>query len=265
MRSQNGQTMDDIKSHFRSKVIRNQDGICTFLDSVILDSDFEHKKNVVSDRILGTYEIASRDRFIDISERLDEVNASDLEFIGRIYSQGVLQCMTWRGEPLFKSVHDFAIYQMLIYERKPATIIEIGTTNTSLNWYKDMTSMFGLGTRIVGIDKRKPSHLSDDIYFIYGDINRIDGLLPPEVIATFPKPWLVIEDAHAHTLKVVDYIAEMLTSGDYLVVEDSINKADIIRTWLQGVESNHFAIDSYYTDFFGVNATSATNSIIVRR
>ena len=41
-------------------------------------------------------------------------------------SQGTAACLTWKGAPLFKSVFDFAILPMLLWELKPATVFEIG-------------------------------------------------------------------------------------------------------------------------------------------
>lgn len=256
-------SLEDLEKYIKYKVDTNQEGVGTFLDNIVLES--ENKTHNIFNRILDTFEKTGRNRFVPILNRLRNLRTSDLDFIGRLYSQGVHNCMSWRGKPLFKSVHDFAIYQMLIYELCPGTIIEIGTTNTSLLWYKDIVKMFNINTRIVGIDLRKPNNLDDDIHFIHGDIKNIPQLLPQALLDSFPKPWLIIEDAHAHTLDVISYVANSLTSGDYFIIEDSINKIDTIRIWANRIEEESFAIDTYYTDFFGVNATSAANSIITKR
>jgi cephalosporin hydroxylase len=55
-------------------------------------------------------------------------------------------------------------------------------------------------------------------------------------------------------------VAPMMRSGDYLVVEDAVDKQAQIRDGLSGL-----LIDTRYTDFFGVNVTSAWNGVLTRR
>ena len=51
----------------------------------------------------------------------------DLSDLDLMMSQGVFDCMQWRGMPLFKTVYDFSIYTMLLWALKPRTIIELGS------------------------------------------------------------------------------------------------------------------------------------------
>ncbi|WP_263418347.1 hypothetical protein [Terriglobus albidus] len=40
---------------------------------------------------------------------------------------GVARCLTWRGQALFKTIYEFALYPMILCESKPQTIIELGS------------------------------------------------------------------------------------------------------------------------------------------
>jgi hypothetical protein len=53
----------------------------------------------------------------------------------------------------------------------------------------------------------------------------------------------------------------ILDVGDYLVIEDSYTKQNRISEMIVG---QRYLIDSKYTDFFGINCTSAVNSIFLK-
>lgn len=72
----------------------------------------------------------SPERFVDYHKRFlptpsgprSESAISSQELV---MSQGVTECMHWKGLPIFKTVFDFSIYTMLLWELKP---------KQSLNW-----------------------------------------------------------------------------------------------------------------------------------
>lgn len=263
--------LEHIVNYIKWKVIEEQNGIGTFLDNIVISiSQHENYKDKNSlayhllQRVIHTFEKSTNKRFVSIQERINNLQLSDLDFISRNYSQGVRSCVKWRNDPLFKSVYDLAIYQMLIYELRPLTIIEIGSTKASLNWLKDLTLLFNIESKIIGIDLNKPNEIIDNVEFIQGDIKNISDLLPASYLHELPRPWLIIEDAHVYTLNILNYFSKYLMPGDYLIIEDSINKQTILKTWYKKIQPNHFVVDTYYTDFFGVNSTSAANSIIKR-
>jgi cephalosporin hydroxylase len=78
-----------------------------------------------------------------------------------------------------------------------------------------------------------------------------------------PRPWLVIEDAHAHVRTVLDFFDARLTAGDYLLVEDSLAKRATLREFLRS-SPHHYQLDSRYLDLFGENTSSAIDSILRR-
>ncbi|GGU45639.1 hypothetical protein ACH4HG_22320 [Streptomyces coeruleorubidus] len=78
-----------------------------------------------------------------------------------------------------------------------------------------------------------------------------------------PRPWLAIEDAHAHVRGVLDFIDTQLTAGDYLVVEDSLAKRATLREFLRS-SPHRYQLDTRYLDLFGENTSSAIDSILRR-
>jgi len=56
---------------------------------------------------------------------------------------------------------------------------------------------------------------------------------------------------------------DFLVKGDYLFIEDSLYKGDDLKSFLSK-RPQRYLVDAHYTDFFGRNATSAINSILIR-
>jgi hypothetical protein len=77
-----------------------------------------------------------------------------------------------------------------------------------------------------------------------------------------PRPRLLVEDFHGELSGFFEHIDSILTAGDYLVIEDSNPKQSAIAQTIAGLP---YAVDTKYTDFFGINCTSAINSIFVKR
>jgi hypothetical protein len=64
----------------------------------------------------------------------------------------------YRGIPMIKHPVDIALYMRLIWETRPATIIEIGSDagGTAL-WLSDLLRTYGPGGRVVSIDIKPPA------------------------------------------------------------------------------------------------------------
>ena len=176
-----------------------------------------------------------------------------------LMSQGVLECLEWKGRPLFKTVYEFACVPMLLHEMRPGTIFEIGSgTGASALWMADVCMTGGLSTRIHSVDiQQVPDALTASVTFHKGDTNSPETLFPADVLQTAKHPWLVIEDAHVNVPGVLRYFDSRLRPGDYLIVEDSRDKQE----HLAAVINDRYRVDTRYTDFFGRNATSAEDSI----
>ena len=61
----------------------------------------------------------------------------------------------------------------------------------------DILKTFGIDGRVISIDLRPPTpiYAPSNVAFLRGDANDLSPTLTPELIATLPHPWLVIEDA----------------------------------------------------------------------
>ena len=198
--------------------------------------------------------ILSQPRYILYNDRpiTSHVHVDNL-----LMSQGVKDCMTWRGIALGKSVYDFALIPMMIWEIQPASIIEIGSgEGASAIWMADLCKSYNLPTRIYSIDIEPPSIKYLDVTFLKGDSREISNF-DTEML---PHPWIILEDAHIEVNKVMEYFEEHMHSGDYMIIEDTRGKKG---SALEIPNSLH--VDSYYCDYFGRNATSAMNTILRKK
>jgi len=114
------------------------------------------------------------------------------------------------------------------------------------------------------VDIRPPAAEHPRVQFYRGDCREPATLFPAEVVAQAPRPWLAIEDAHQNVPGVLAWLHERLAVGDYLVVEDSDVKRDVLAAF-DAAHSRQYKVDTRYTDFFGRNATCANDSIFVRQ
>ena len=184
----------------------------------------------------------------------DRPTTSHIHIDNLLMSQGVKDCMTWRGIALGKSIYDFALIPMMIWEIQPASIIEIGSgEGASAIWMADLCKSYNLLTRIYSIDIEPPSIKYLDVTFLKGDSREISNF-DTEML---PHPWIILEDAHIEVNKVVEYFEKHMHVGDYMIIEDTRGR---LQTKLQVPSTLH--VDAYYCDYFGRNATSAMNTIL---
>ena len=182
----------------------------------------------------------------------------------------------YRDIPMLKHPVEIALYMRLIWEDRPGTIIEIGTqSGGAAAWMGDMLNLFGNPGRVVSVDLKppQPTYVPGNIQFLKGDANNIGATLTDEVLASFPRPWLVIEDS-AHTfvatLAVMRYFADRLKAGEHIVIEDfnasEMGQADdggpakAIAEFL--CERRDFEIDTRYCDQYGRNVTGNPNGYL---
>ena len=195
--------------------------------------------------------ILSQPRYIPYNDR---PTSSHVHVDNLLMSQGVKDCMTWRGIALGKSVYDFALIPMMIWEIQPASIIEIGSgEGASAIWMADLCKSYNLPTRIYSIDIEPPSIKYLDVTFLKGDSREISNF-DTEML---PHPWIILEDAHIEVNKVMEYFEKHIHVGDYMIIEDTRGKKG---SALEIPNSLH--VDAHYCDYFGRNATSSMNTIL---
>jgi cephalosporin hydroxylase len=179
-------------------------------------------------------------------------------------SQGTAECLHWRGRPLFKTVFDFALVPMMLWDLRPATVIELGSGNgASALWMADLMASFGIDSRVYSLDLEARRLAHERVTFMAGDCNAIAAAFPAEFLNPLAHPWLVVEDAHVNVPGVLAHFHPFLAAGDVLYVEDSLTKRrDLARFTAEFAGA--YKVDTRYTDFFGRNATCAVDSILVR-
>ncbi|MGW1498528.1 CmcI family methyltransferase [Streptomyces mirabilis] len=249
-----------------AKVAR-QGGIATYHDHHIRRAVTKARRTGLADELTRYVELLTAERFQDPLPRLDR---SDREVLAAlafpvrnfVATQGVTDHLTWVGQPLYKTVFDLACYPMLIAELAPGTIIELGSgSGGSALWLADVAEAHGLRPVIISIDRTAVDLTDDRVSFRTGDVGHLDEVLTD--CADLPRPWLVIEDAHAHVRTVLDFFDARLTAGDYLLVEDSLAKRATLREFLRN-SPHHYQLDTRYLDLLGENTSSAIDSILRR-
>jgi cephalosporin hydroxylase len=156
------------------------------------------------------------------------------------------------------------LLQMLIWDLQPRTIIELGSgPGASAAWLGDLLDIFGLPGRVYSFDLAPPDMRHPRVTFAATDLQRVTTDFPAELLAGLDHPLLLIEDAHVNLPAVLGLFDRYMQSGDYLVVEDSAGKREMLGRWL-AQNNDRYLVDTRYVDFFGQNATSAQDSILVR-
>jgi cephalosporin hydroxylase len=187
------------------------------------------------------------------------------------YQRGVMR-YEYCGVRCLKSPIDIAIYLRLLTDKRPQSIIEIGSKDGgSALLLRDFARTLGITCTIVSIDLIVPSPdaETDGITFIAGNALALNEVFTRNSLLRLPRLWLVIEDS-AHTYAVcsavLEFCARHLLRDDYLVMEDGIlddlglskqydggpNRA--IREFVAG-NTGVFEIDEFYCDMFGTNCT----------
>lgn len=196
------------------------------------------------------------------------------------YHHGVMQ-YRYRDVMCNKSPIDIALYLHLIYAVKPGSFIEIGTKHGgSALMFRDVLRMYGMDTQIVSMDRQPPQvdGRFDGIRFVRGNVLDLEGVFTEHGLFDLPRPWILSEDS-AHTyeacLHVLDFAAQHLKRGEYLIIEDGVlAELDLADRFdggpsraLEVYLTKHpevFEIDTSYCDMFGVNATTNPNGYLRR-
>ncbi len=189
----------------------------------------------------------------------------------------------YRGVALYKDPFSLALYQGVLGELRPGTIIEIGAKHGgSALWFADQMAAQGLTPRVLSLDIEAPPELSDPrITFVQGDALALGEVLTAEVLDALPRPWIVVEDsAHTQdtTTAALEFFDAYLAPGDLIVVEDGV-LADLPDPFYARYEDgpnraveafltthgDRYEIDADLCDRYGHNVTWAPNGWLRRR
>ena len=92
----------------------------------------------------------------------------------------------WKGIPFLKSPLDIAIYQSLMWELKPATIIELGAYGGGAAiWMADMMELWGVPAKIYSVDINlglldEKAKSCKHVSFLQGDVNNMEAIFSSE-------------------------------------------------------------------------------------
>ncbi|OBP13482.1 hypothetical protein A5320_18205 [Rheinheimera sp. SA_1] len=214
---------------------------------------------------------ASNQRFVDFSER---------EFVSAIhnyYSDYLPEFLAkvrltkwhhtkWRGLTLMKDPMSLSIYQQMLQELRPATILEFGTfEGGSALWMRDQLAACGIACQIHTFDinaDRVRLPACDNLHFHQLDNHQIEQFVADHqaLFDNLAHPVLVIEDAHENADGVLTVLDHYLRPGDYLVVEDTLSiwKHDMLSHF---IVDKSYLVDTHYCDLWGYNNSWNINSI----
>jgi hypothetical protein len=271
----------NLQAEIESKVTGEQRGVPTYFDTTMLEAlrqvcvdplvnlhVGDHEQSI-SELLMRLVEVRKRDRFVKYATRAAETAkwvAPPWEpgFLQLMASQGLEQCISWRGYALFKTVFDLAVYPMLLSDLRPASVVELGSgTGASAMWLADILRAHQISAHVYSVDLHQPRLEHPGVTFIRGNCGEMEDLGERLSISYLPHRWLIIEDAHVNTLGVMRYFRGIMQSGDYLIIEDSRYKRADLATFAQE-SGSMFVVDSRYTDFFGRNTTCSADSIFVK-
>ena len=250
------------------KKLHSQDGVHTFFDNAV-KSHLINGKNSNSDfcEVFEKGQLSKENRFVSYSSRVKDISKSTsinllhpdgLPFLS---SQGVHSLIKWKETPMYKTAFDLVIYSMLLQEIKPDIIIELGSgSGGSAIWLADTASMLGFDTHVYSFDINKPSIEHDNVTFIEQDLEKINLQNKPTHWEFFNKKKIIIEDAHVNLQELLNLFDTILRKDDYLIIEDSVQKQDIISHFSIEKEPK-YKLDQFFLDFFGTNVTCCINSI----
>ena len=155
----------------------------------------------------------------------------------------------WKGLTLMKDPMTLTIYQQLIQDIKPKTIIEFGTyEGGSALWMKDVCKSLSLDTKVITIDIKNISPIKE-IDFINLNVHEIGNF----EFDKYESPIIVIEDCHENLKGIFNKVNNFLKKGDYFIVEDTF---DIIKfNEMLKLDLSKYKINRKYCDFWGRNNT----------
>jgi cephalosporin hydroxylase len=170
------------------------------------------------------------------------------------YNSEVWKTTTFMGIKCQKSVSDMWNYQEIIYNLQPSLIVEGGTANGGSALYfsfilksiKPMSKILSVDIdhSLVPESLRSNSHIE----FLTGKVTEENTISRIKELRTiFKGPlFIILDDDHTknNVLTEMKTIRDILTTGDYLIVEDSnINGHPVLPSWGEGPME---AIEEYF-------------------
>jgi cephalosporin hydroxylase len=219
-------------------------------------------------------ELEEKKRATALSQSQDAgLRKQAMDFIVESDKYGYAYQWTWLGLPIIQMPADIVVTQEIIWTTQPDLIIETGIAwGGSVLLYASLMQLYGRG-KVVGVDLNLYDHVAGAImgYPFSHRIHLIKGSSTDEKIVAAVKAHvepgmrvMVILDSnhtHEHVLDELRAYAPLVTSGQYLIVSDTVvadmpaqehrvrpwgperNPKSALREYLSGTD--RFEVDSY--------------------
>jgi cephalosporin hydroxylase len=155
----------------------------------------------------------------------------------------------YAGLPMSKFPEDLRVYEHLLWEQAPDTVVEIGTqSGASALWFRDHLELLRKYQRLVGdiriitidvVSNKLAGLPTSGIEIITGDVR--SQQIQAQVRDLAGRNVMVVEDsAHTYetTTAALDGFADLIPPGGFFVVEDTCVDVDSLRLtegWPRGV------------------------------
>ena len=147
-----------------------------------------------------------------------------MTFQEAFFTSLVWQKITWLGVPILKNPMDLFIYQEILHEVKPDTIIECGTAaGGSALYLASICDLMGHGKVItIDINGYAEARKHPRITYLVGSSVSPDILDQAKGIAE-GKILVILDSDHTkdHVSKEIALYSPLVSSGSYLIVEDT--------------------------------------------
>jgi cephalosporin hydroxylase len=174
--------------------------------------------------------------------------------------------LSYKGVLHLKSVFDQVLYANLLWELQPRTVFELGLLQGgSALWFADQLDVQCGGGEVHGFERFvecvHPTVRHPRLHIHPADLNDIESIV--NVFEDAPRPWLVVDDAHANLEGLLPFLTARMEDGDYLVIEDLFQfpppDTSLVHTF-DVLQEAGFWVDTRYTDAFGFNVTQSPNA-----
>ena len=141
----------------------------------------------------------------------------------------IMACTTYRGVEVKKCPLDMWVYSEILFHEKPTVVIEIGNwCGGSLLYLDDICRAAKQSTRFIGVDvdHSRVSELvtgSSLVSLIQGNAASVISQVS-DMITTDDRVMVIEDSSHTYenTLSVMCLYGNLVTSGQYMIVEDTI-------------------------------------------
>lgn len=175
-----------------------------------------------------------KEKNIKEAYKSDELHNAALNFVTVSDRLNYAYNWTWLDLPIIQMPEDIVLVQEIIWETKPDIIIETGIAwGGSVVLYASILELIGKG-QVLAIDKVLPQHNIDTImkYNFSNRIKLFEGSSTDQEIIKSVKQFIKPNDkvmvlldsnhTHEHVYDELNAWASFITSGNYLVVSDTV-------------------------------------------